>query len=137
MTVIAKNTNVFVATGYNINSTSYTNLLVTSGGAAVTLAYTKVSAGTRMLIRGGALYDTTAANTTMTIGINDGTTDRDLGANRVFSSNSQFTFAEGSILISGLSAGSYTFTLRGKCSAANNITFSAQSSLFITAMEVP
>ena len=137
MSIIVKNTNVFVATGYNINSTSYTNLLVTSGGAAITVAYTKVAAGTRMLIRGGGLYDTTAANTTFTIGCSDGTTDRDLGANRVFSTNSQFAFAEGSILISGLAAGAYTFTLRGKCSAANNITFSAQSSLFITAMEVP
>lgn len=119
---------------FTTGSTSYVDLLDDVGGSRFEVTITK-AAGTDILIFGAAHFLNTTASQTCTLGVNDGTTDYDLGRNRTFTS-SGYLESTGARLITGLGAGTFTFKLRCKQSAASgNMLSGANTTTFITAIE--
>lgn len=122
-------------TAFTTTSTSYVDLLNSSGGSTIAVTITK-AAGTDLLISGFSGASVSAANETLFLGVNDGTTDYDLGRIRLFSSGSPRLNAAGTRLITGLGAGTYTLKLRVKTAGGSTITFQSTLSSFITVAEV-
>lgn len=117
------------ATTNTTSSASYVD--VTTGGVPITAVITK-SAGTNVLVYGG-IGVSTAGTPVVKLGVNDGTTDWDIACR---AGNSTYeTKTAGTTLITGLGAGTFTFTLRFK---SNSVSFGTGSSdnFFIHALEV-
>lgn len=120
----------FPGSTFSTSSTSYVDLLNGSGGAVISVSLTK-GTGTRVLIAVGMTY-TNNANA-VTLGVNDGTSDTDVCQRGGLST--AYPAVTGEILLSGLAAGTYTFTLRVKVSAGTT-NFDSNCSAFIRAWEV-
>lgn len=124
-----------VPTGsFTTTSTTYVDLLDQPAGAVFSVTITK-SAGTDILILGGAHFLQSTANNTAHLGVNDGTTDYDLGMNRTFTAVG-YLESTGARMITGLGAGTFTFKLRCKQTAVSGSMLSgANTTTFITAIE--
>ncbi len=118
---------------FSTTSTTYVDLLSSSGGSTIAVAITK-GAGTSLLVRGSTAC-VEATTSTVTLGVNDGTNDTDLARQRIFTTaNSPFS---GERVIAGLGAGTFTLKLRVKVSAANSAQWTANSvSSSITVTEI-
>lgn len=123
----------FFSSTFSTSSTSYVDLKDGSAGANVEVTLTK-GAGTDVLVMGDVGATQNSANATLTLGVNDGTSDHYLAEQRIFAS--QRMNCAGSVLISGLAAGTYTFKLRVKLDVANQCNFTTAVSASIMAMEV-
>lgn len=109
---------------FTTSSASYVDLLDNAAGATYSVSFTKASAGTDVYVYGAASFVSNSGNCVAIIGVNDGTTDYDLG--RSAATTGHYTNAGGMITISGLAAGAYTFKLRVKLTA-NTINFNGTS----------
>lgn len=121
----------FPSSTFSTSSATYTNLLNGSGGSAISVTLQK-GTGTQIWI-GGAAHLTVGTSTQVVLGVNDGTTDYDLGQRAI---DGIYRTVAGDILISGLAAGTYTFTLRIKVPGVTSVDFDNACSAFIRAMEV-
>lgn len=127
-------TNLFPTGTFNINSSSYQNVLNQNGGSPMQVTITK-GAGTSLLVLASMSIGDNSASV-VTLGVNDGTTDYDLA--RIRTDGSAFNLARtavGSRLISGLPAGSYTMTLRVKSPTATAF-FAGTEAASLSVMEV-
>lgn len=112
-------------------STSYVDILEPSaGGSTISVTISK-AAGTNVIIMGG-IGSAVGATSNITLGVNDGTTDWDLGS-RTCNSTFQGKIW-GTTLITGLGAGSFTFKLRWKCSVS--AATGSSDNFFIFAIEM-
>jgi hypothetical protein len=136
MTINVENKNVAFASSFTTSSTSYVDLLDGPGGAVidVTIVKTGGAADSNILVQCGACCVQNATTAVVTLGIHDGTTTFDAG--RAENYQTAYGLILGAKLFTGLAAGSYTFKIRVKLSAGNQVNFNANHSGFITAMEV-
>lgn len=123
----------FPASTFSTTSGSYTNLLNGSGGAAIQITGFQKGSGTRVMIAGGGQF-TASSNITVTIGVNDGTSDSDIAPGNFNAST--YGSVEGEIALTGLAAGTYTFTLRIKTGGGVQVNFDSNCSAFLRAWEV-
>jgi len=113
---------------------SYTNWLDAIAGNTCAATVTK-SAGTDLLVEAYTEASIAVGNDFIYLGVSDGTTDYLLGTTRAFPSAGVLPIA-GSVLITGLGAGSYTLTLRVKTSGARVATSESGCGAFIDVYEV-
>lgn len=123
----------FPASSFTTTSASYVNLLDGSGGSPITVTLTK-GAGTQILLSVG-IQCSVSATQAVNLGANDGTTDYDI-ASTSFGVTSQIEGISGERMISGLSAGSHTFTLRVRIAGGATLTHGTSGSSYIRAWEV-
>ena len=114
-------------------STSFVNVVSPSGGAAVTTSITKAT-GTSGVLVCASIGAAVGATETLVLGVNDGTTDWTLGFFRANTTSDGRVF--GTRVLTGLSAGAYTFTLRFRSLAGGTIGTGSTDSLFLFTMEV-
>jgi collagen type VII alpha len=122
-------TTITTSAGSNFTTTSasYVDLLQAAAGSTITVALTKNSATSSIYITGYAnLSNTGLANSAIMLGVNDGTTDRDIAAARAISA--QVCPVGGILKITGLAAGAYTFKLRIKTTASTITYFTSGTS---------
>jgi hypothetical protein len=129
-------TTVFPSSPFSPISSTYVDVLNQNGGSAVQVSITK-GAGTSLLVMASMSVSTgVTGNHTITLGVNDGTTDHDIA--RIRAEGTATTLcrtAVGNVLITGLSAGSYTLTLRVK-DAVGTAGFGSNDSASLSVMEV-
>jgi hypothetical protein len=133
MSANALSTNAFPASTFSTSSLSYVDLLNGSGGAVISVSITK-AAGTSLLVRASMSARQNAANATITLGVNDGTTDHYVAENRNFATCD--VVLAGMTIISGLGAGTFTIKLRIKLDAANQCNFGVDHSAALMVMEI-
>ena len=122
------------SSSFTTNSVTYVDLLDATAGSAISVSFTKASATSNVWAWGCASGVATGADCVVTLGCNDGTTDRDLG--RALTQTAYYGLATGGIIITGLAAGSYTFKLRVKVSG-NTFNFNTGAcSASLTVAEV-
>lgn len=120
-------------TTFTTASTSYVDLLDSSGGSPIAVTITKGSASS-VHISGTAFGIMTTATGIVTLGVNDGTNDYDLGRINLFTT--VYQPIKGDVVIPGLGGGSKTFKLRVKVSAGTFNFTTAIVSASITATEI-
>lgn len=126
------NKTAFPASNFSTASTSFVDLLDAAAGSPISVSITK-AAGTDLYVYGDLSGAVTGGGGVITVGVNDGTTDRSLGTVQAIS---YYRLAAGGIIITGLAAGTYTLKLRVKVSA-NSLAFNnAVNSATITVAEV-
>lgn len=123
MTANVKNYHAAQAGNFSFTSTSYINALDNAGGSAIQRTITKGASSDILVLATVYGAATVNVNPTITLGVNDGTTDYDLGRTRWEGTalSSPPGMLPGLRLITGLGAGTYTFTLRIK----NSVAFAA------------
>lgn len=120
------------ATQFSTTSTSFVDLLSQNGGSTISISITK-SAGTNLLVIGSTAC--LGGPETVTLAVNDGTTDTNIAQARTRTQCN--TPVVGEVLVTGLSAGTYTMKLRVKTAAGSSLgwTINAVSSS-ISVLEV-
>lgn len=118
--------------GFTLNSASYVDLLDAAAGNTVAATITK-GAGTDLIVIGGTQGQNTTASDTIILGVNDGTSDFDMGRIRTFTSANHLT-CTGARQLTGLGAGATTVKLRVRNVAGSNMSFSSGGS-YITVIE--
>lgn len=129
--------NVLSSSNFSTTSSSYTDLLDEDTGEPVALEFTKQAAGTTLYIFASVGFGTgsTGSNRTFWVGINDGTSDHDLGRTRSIDNNAGNTVV-GCIALTSQPAGLVTLTLRvRRVSSGTLVSGSAQNNM-IFAWEV-
>lgn len=131
--VNGKITRAFPSSNFSTASASYVDLLDATAGSPITVAFTKLRGDTDIVIKGQFSGLGSTQPMTVTLGVNDGTTDYDV--TRFLLESFGHATAEGERVITGLAAGAYTFTLRVKTSAGT-VNFTTGNSASISALEV-
>lgn len=120
----AKSVNYQYSSNFTSTSSSYTDLLRSTGGSTIAVTITK-GAGD-LLVFGDCGCRANTTNETALLGVNDGTTDYNLARCRLFTTSQPTLF--GSTIITGLPAGTYTLKLRIRGGGTNQIRFISGSS---------
>lgn len=129
-------TTAFPSSNFSFTSSTNIDLLDATAGSAITVGLTKASGSSKILVHANAtgIASTTAGNPVLAV--NDGTSDTDVGR-EVTTSNGYGNWL-GEVLLTGLSAGAYTFKLRVRVPSGVNIGFNANaSSATVWVMEIP
>jgi hypothetical protein len=105
-----------------------------SGGTPITVTITK-AAGTSILIMASASIASTGGIANPMLGVNDGSTNYDIAETQC-DSTALMRMLTGSRRITGLAAGTYTFTLMLKVPGSNGSFVANKSVAILTAMEV-
>ena len=120
-------------TQFSTTSTSFVDLLSQIGGSTISISIVKASGSTNLLVLGSTAC--LGGPETVTLAVNDGTTDTNIAQNRTRTQCN--TPVVGEVLVTGLAAGTYTMKLRVKTAAGSSVgwTLNAVSSS-ISVMEV-
>lgn len=132
-----------VGTQQIITTTTYIDLKTGSGGTETTFdaVLNKTRNASRVLVRSNTqvyLYTTDTGETAI-VGVNDGTTDYDLGRNRELrlGDDSRVMAPQvGARIITGQAAGTYTYRLRVKSIGGVSLRYATNSSGHITVIEI-
>lgn len=123
-------TDIDQATTLGTTSTSYTDV------TGLSVSYTKQRANSVIVVIVAATFYSTVTNDIISLGVNDGTSDHDVGG-AILNPSLLHVLTAGSCAISGMSAGAKTFTARVKRTTGTG-TISRNGNDFgsITAFEV-
>jgi hypothetical protein len=120
------------------STTSLTYVDTTISGVPVQISFTKVSAGTAILVSAAmVILNSQSTTPDVALGVNDGSTDWDI--NRMDSatnSNTNPSQLVGYRLLTGLAAGAKTITMRMRSDGSVSIACPAGGSLYLRAVEV-
>ena len=124
----------FVGT-FTTASATFVDLLDNAGGSTITTSFTK-SAGTSILAYGGVPFFATGTNAVCYLGVNDGTTDWELGRGFALTTSARRGQTIGAVLITGLGAGTFTLKARVRTHGAGTLNFNTNESVSMSFVEV-